>query len=172
MSVRRAAIPLSVPACAAALCLGGLTGGARAAAPERPAQDWPAQNWPAQDWPALNGPVQGIQAAQARPAPLPDPWPDALVLTRLFRLPAGQADAQRLIAALDLTVAQVRELQRLAGSETLYVQGAATPATQAKLAAMRAEKDRKVRLLLGAEYGLFRQLIRDWWREQLRRAGG
>lgn len=156
MSVRRPASPLAFPACTLALCLGALAEGTWAAA-----QDTPAT------------PPTATQAPLAARTPVPaDPWPEAPVLTRLFRLPAGRADAQRLVAALDLTVAQVRELQRLAGSETLYVQGGATPATQAKLAAMRAEKDRKVRLLLGADYALFRQLVRDWWRDQLRRAGG
>ncbi|GAA0499264.1 hypothetical protein [Deinococcus depolymerans] len=109
--------------------------------------------------------------AEGRAAPGPaDPWPAAPVLTRLFRLPEGRADAQALIAALDLTVAQVRELQRLADSETLSAARPAAVAARAKLAATQAEKDRKVRLLLGADYVRFREWVQAWWREQVRRA--
>ncbi|MFT2720261.1 hypothetical protein ACMT4L_09680 [Deinococcus sp. A31D244] len=175
MSVRRPASPLAFPACTLALCLGALTEGTWAAAQDTPGTLPPAATQVAAA-PQMAVAARASAVTQARLTALPpataDPWPDAPVLTRLFRLPAGRADAQQLIAALDLTVAQVRELQRLAGSETLYVQGEVTASTPAKLAVMRAEKDRKVRLLLGADYALFRQIVRDWWREQLRRAGG
>ncbi|NTX99840.1 hypothetical protein [Deinococcus sp. JMULE3] len=107
-----------------------------------------------------------------------DPWPGSPVLTRLFVLPSGRADRDRLIGALDLTVAQVRELERLAGSERAYAQAARTldragaQALNVKLAAMNAEKDRKVRRLLGADYKLFRAWVRAWWQAQVRRAAG
>ncbi len=107
-----------------------------------------------------------------------DPWPGVPVLTRLFVLPSSRADSQRLIRALDLTVAQVRELQRLAGSERAYAQAARdlnTPAARAlnvKLAAMNAEKDRKVRRLLGRDYDRFRSWVRTWWQSQVRQAQG
>lgn len=107
-----------------------------------------------------------------------DPWPGSPVLTRLFVLPSGRADRDRLIRTLDLTVAQVRELERLAGSERAYAQAARTldradaQALNVKLAAMNAEKDRKVRRLLGAEYTLFRAWVRAWWQAQVRRAAG
>lgn len=100
---------------------------------------------------------------------VPDPWPAAPVLTRLFRLPASRADTQTLISTLDLTVAQVWELRRLAGSETLSVSAPNSAKSRAKIAATNAEKDRKVRLLLGADYARFREWVRAWWREQLRR---
>jgi len=107
-----------------------------------------------------------------------DPWPGSPVLTRLFVLPSGRADRDRLIRTLDLTVAQVRELERLAGSERAYAQAARTldragaQTLNVKLAAMNAEKDRKVRRLLGAEYTLFRAWVRAWWQAQVRRAAG
>ncbi len=107
-----------------------------------------------------------------------DPWPGSPVLTRLFVLPSGRADRDRLIGALDLTVAQVRELERLAGSERAYAQAARTldragaQALNVKLAAMNAEKDRKVRRLLGTDYTLFRAWVRAWWQAQVRRAAG
>ncbi len=115
-----------------------------------------------------NAGAAGVLPA-GRPAP-PDPWPAAPVLTRLFRLPAGRADAQALIATLDLTVAQVWELRRLAGSETLSASAPDSVTARAKIAATNAEKDRKVRLLLGADYARFREWVRVWWREQLRRS--
>lgn len=107
-----------------------------------------------------------------------DPWPGSPVLTRLFVLPSGRADRDRLIRTLDLTVAQVRELERLAGSERAYAQAARTldrPGARAlnvKLTAMNAEKDRKVRRLLGTDYTLFRGWVRAWWQAQVRRAAG
>ncbi|AWT36066.1 hypothetical protein GCM10008956_01940 [Deinococcus arenae] len=116
----------------------------------------------------------GWGAAPAQTAA--DPWPRAPVLTRLFVLASGRQDSERLIRTLDLTVAQVRELQRLAGSERAYAQAArplgtaAARALNVKLAAMNAEKDRKVRRLLGRDYDRFRVWVRAWWEAQVRQA--
>lgn len=106
-----------------------------------------------------------------------DPWPAAPVLTRLLVLPSGKADGQRLVSGLGLTEAQVRELRRLAASE-----GAAGEAGRrvigrqeaarlnAKITAMNAEKDRKVRVLLGGKYPAFRSWVRTWWGGEVQKA--
>ncbi|WP_189067806.1 hypothetical protein [Deinococcus radiotolerans] len=105
-----------------------------------------------------------------------DPWPSVPVLTRVFTAPAGRPDRDQLIRTLNLTVAQVREFQRLAGSESAYAQAARTlntagdRALNVKLAAMNAEKDRKVRRLLGGDYAAFRAWVRAWWQAQVNRA--
>lgn len=107
------------------------------------------------------------QASATRPA---DPWPSSAVLTRLFALPSGRADGQRLIRELRLTPAQTAELLRLARSEAqaakagrqLFGRDEAT-ALNAKIARLSAEKDRKVRLSLGGKYGGFRVWVRTWW---------
>ncbi|WP_229783532.1 hypothetical protein [Deinococcus sedimenti] len=118
----------------------------------------------------------GPVTAQGTPQTISDPWPGSAVLTRLFVLSAGRADRDQLIRTLDLTVAQVRELQRLASSERAYAQAArplnpaAARGLNVKLAAMNAEKDRKVRRLLGSDYAVFRAWVRNWWQAQVRRA--
>ncbi|MFB9992582.1 hypothetical protein ACFFLM_11450 [Deinococcus oregonensis] len=111
-----------------------------------------------------------VQAA-TRPT---DPWPSSAVLTRLFALPAGRADGQRLIRELHLTAAQSTELRRLARSEAAYAQAGRqlfgrdeAAALNAKLSRMSAEKDRKVRLSLAGKYGSFRGWVRTWWRAEV-----
>lgn len=110
-------------------------------------------------------------AAPSRPA---DPWPASEVLTRLLVLPAGRADGERMVRELRLSPAQVRELRRLAASEHQYGQAAwrvvgrdNAAALNARLAGMRAEKDRKVRASLGGTYPAFRAWLRTWWATQV-----
>ncbi|MFC4639599.1 hypothetical protein [Deinococcus hohokamensis] len=106
-----------------------------------------------------------------------DPWPAAPVLTRLLTLPAGHADGQRLVRDLKLTSVQVAELRRLAGSEAAYgragrqVIGRDEAARlNRNLHRMTLEKDRKVRLVLAAQYPAFRAWVRTWWQTQVGRA--
>ncbi|MDB5046205.1 MAG: hypothetical protein JWQ08_2255 [Deinococcus sp.] len=117
-----------------------------------------------------------LSTAQAATRPA-DPWPGGAVLTRLFALPAGRADGQRLIRELHLTAAQSAELRRLARSEAAYAQAGRqlfgrdeATALNAKLARLSAEKDRKVRLSLASKYGSFRGWVRTWWRAEVRAA--
>lgn len=106
-----------------------------------------------------------------------DPWPTAPVLTRLLVLPSGKADGQRLTSGLGLSGAQVRELRRLAASEGAageagrHVIGRQEAAhLNAKISAMNAEKDRKVRVLLGGKYPAFRSWVRNWWAGEVQKA--
>ncbi|GAA5511902.1 hypothetical protein Dcar01_00616 [Deinococcus carri] len=114
---------------------------------------------------------QGAQATAA------DPWPNSPALVRLFVLPSGRADAERLTRTLALTPAQIAELRRLARSEAAYgeagrhVIGRQEAARlNARIAAMRVEKDRKVRALLGTKYPAFRDWLRGWWAGRVRAA--
>ncbi|ANE43422.1 hypothetical protein [Deinococcus puniceus] len=111
------------------------------------------------------------QAAATRPA---DPWPSSAVLTRLFALPSGRADGQRLISELRLTPAQIAELRRLARSEAQAAQAGRrvfgrdeATALNAKIARLSAEKDRKVRQSLGSKYSGFRVWVRGWWKGEV-----
>lgn len=104
----------------------------------------------------------------------PDPWPDSPALIRLYRLPAGRADGERLARDLALRPEQVAELRRLAGIEAAYGQAgrrvigrAEAARLNAELAALRAEKDRRVRAALGEEYPAFRAWLRHWWAGQV-----
>lgn len=104
-----------------------------------------------------------------------DPWPNSEVLTRLFVL--RPSDGARLAREVGLSPAQVGELRRLAASERTYshaagqVLGRAEAQTlNAKLAQMRAEKDRKVQVSLGSCYPAFRAWVRGWWASQVKRA--
>jgi hypothetical protein len=111
------------------------------------------------------------QAAASRPA---DPWPSSAVLTRLFALPSGRTDGQRLISELRLSPAQTAELRRLARSEAvlavagrqLFGRDEAT-ALNAKIARFSTEKDRKVRQSLGGKYSGFRVWVRGWWKAEV-----
>lgn len=107
-----------------------------------------------------------------------DPWPTAPVLTRLFALPRGKADGQRLSQVLELRPAQLQELKRLADSEARYGDAGRhlfgrDEATRlnASIARFNVEKDRKVRLALGGQYPAFRQWIRAWWADQVAQVG-
>ncbi|GAA5532001.1 hypothetical protein [Deinococcus aluminii] len=113
----------------------------------------------------------------AHAATSPDPWPGSPVLVRLFSLPAGRADGERLSRTLALTPAQIAELRRLARVEAAYGQAGRqvigrqeAARLNARIAVMRVEKDRKVRALLGAKYPAFRQWVRVWWAGQVRAA--
>lgn len=101
-----------------------------------------------------------------------DPWPQSEVLTRLFVL--RPSDGEKLARDLRLTPAQVAELRRMAGSERSYGRAAAqvlgreeAAHLNTKLAAMRAEKDRKARLALGGSYPAFREWVRAWWNAEV-----
>ncbi|SMB90788.1 hypothetical protein [Deinococcus hopiensis] len=117
-------------------------------------------------------------AAAAPPARVvADPWPRSPVLLRLYALPASARDRERLTRALNLAPAEVAELRRLARSEAAdseagrHVLGR-QEATQlnVRIAAHRAEKDRKVRALLGGRYPAFRAWVRLWWASQVKAA--
>lgn len=104
-----------------------------------------------------------------------DPWPASEVLTRLFVL--RPADGARLVRDLGLNSAQAAELRRMAGSERSYGQAGRqvlgrneAQHLNAKLAEMRAEKDRKTQLTLGSRYPAFREWVRNWWSAQVRRS--
>ncbi|EYB66885.1 hypothetical protein DEIPH_ctg064orf0054 [Deinococcus phoenicis] len=106
-----------------------------------------------------------------------DPWPASPVLVRLFILPSGRADGAALTRALALTPFQVAGLRRLAQREAAYgeagrhVIGRQEAASlNARIAAMRVEKDRKVRVLLGAKYPAFRHWVGVWWARQVKAA--
>ncbi|UQN05825.1 hypothetical protein [Deinococcus sp. QL22] len=111
------------------------------------------------------------QASATRPA---DPWPSSAVLTRLFVLPSGRADSERLSRELRLTPAQTAELRRLARGEAAAAQAGRqvfgrdeATALNAKIARLSAEKDRKVRLSLAGKYSSFRGWVRTWWRAEV-----
>jgi len=109
----------------------------------------------------------------------PDPWPGSPALIRLYLLPAGRAEAERLGRDLALSAAEVAELRRLAETEAAYGQAgrevlgrAEAARLNVELSAMRAEKDRRVRALLGDRYPAFRDWLRVWWAEQVGAARG
>ncbi|MBB5232632.1 hypothetical protein [Deinococcus budaensis] len=112
---------------------------------------------------------------RAAPAPWPgDPWPGSPALIRLYLLPAGRADGERLARDLALRPEQVAELRELARTEAAAGQagrqviGRAEAARfNAELAALRAEKDRRVRAALGEQYPAFRAWLSGWWAEQV-----
>lgn len=107
-----------------------------------------------------------------------DPWPDSPVLLRLLTLPSARRDGERLFRALALSPAEAAELRRLAQSEASFAQAARqvigrreAAQLNKRIAAMRVEKDRKVRALLGSRYPAFREWVREWWAGQVRAAG-
>lgn len=113
-----------------------------------------------------------VASAVTRPAP--DPWPGSPALIRLYLLPAGRADGERLARDLALRPDQVAELRGLAGIEAAYGQAgrrvigrAEAARLNAELAAMRAAKDRRVRAALDEKYPAFREWLRNWWAEQV-----
>ena len=86
----------------------------------------------------------------------------------------GQGLLKKLARDLRLTPAQVAELRRMTGSERSYGRAAAqvlgreeAAHLNTKLAAMRAEKDRKARLALGGSYPAFREWVRAWWNAEV-----
>ena len=108
---------------------------------------------------------------------VPDPWPNSPALLRLYGLPTSYRDGERLAQALDLSPAEVAELRRLARSEASdgeagrHVLGRQEAARlNARIATTRAEKDRKVRALLGSRYPAFRSWLRTWWAGEVKAA--
>lgn len=106
-----------------------------------------------------------------------DPWPSAPVLTRLFLLPEGRNSQARLIKDLRLTPSQVSTLRHLADSESALAQQAQNVLGRENAAALNnkinlfnAEKDRKVREALEGSYPKFRQWIKVWWAEEVKKA--
>lgn len=123
---------------------------------------------------ALLGLAALTPGAAGSRCPAPDPWPGSPVLIRLYLLPAGRADAGRLARDLALGPEQVAELRGLAEAEARYGQAgrqvigrAQAARLNAELAALRAEKDRRVRAALGEHYPAFREWLRHWWAEQV-----
>ncbi|WP_161881638.1 hypothetical protein [Deinococcus alpinitundrae] len=103
-----------------------------------------------------------------------DPWPGSPVLTRLFALPSSKADVKQLAADLDLSAGQLQDLRQLTAGEARSAKlgEAVQSRLQARqlnteISAMRMEKDRKARLILGDKYTAFRQWIREWWARQV-----
>ncbi|WP_034384811.1 hypothetical protein [Deinococcus sp. YIM 77859] len=115
----------------------------------------------------------GVQAASLSA----DPWPQSPVLVRLFVLPSGREASRRLSRDLALTPAQVAALRRLAQSEAASAQAGRevigrqeAARLNARIAALRTEKDRKVRVLLGSKYPAFREWVRTWWAARVKGA--
>jgi hypothetical protein len=116
-------------------------------------------------------PSMQAQASSTQPA---DPWPSSAVLTRLFVLPSGRTDGERLVRQLHLTPAQTAELRRLARSEAVLAEAGRqvfgrdeATALNARIAHLSAEKDRKVRLSLAGKYSGFRGWVRTWWTQKV-----
>lgn len=103
-----------------------------------------------------------------------DPWPSSPVLTRLFALPSSKSDVKQLAADLDLSAEQLQGLRQLTAGEARSAKlgEAAQSRLEAQqlgpqISAMRAEKDRKARVILGDKYAAFRVWIREWWARQV-----
>lgn len=126
-------------------------------------------------WAGLGGLLlaSGALAAAVRS----DPWPGSPVLTRLFALPSSKGDVKQLAADLDLSAGQMQELSQLTAGEARSARlGEAVQSRleaqqlNTEISAMRTEKDRKARLILGDKYAAFRQWIREWWAQQVGRS--
>ncbi|TSA83104.1 hypothetical protein FNU79_12265 [Deinococcus detaillensis] len=103
-----------------------------------------------------------------------DPWPSSPVLTRLFALPASKSDVKQLAADLDLSAEQVQGLRQLTAGEARSAKLGEAVQSRAQaqqlnteISAMRTEKDRKARMILGDKYAAFRIWIREWWARQV-----
>jgi hypothetical protein len=114
-----------------------------------------------------------LASATAFAAPA-DPWPGSPVLTRLFGLPSSRADVARLSSELKLSAFQLQSLRQLSAGETRLARlGEAAQSRQQaqavniQLAALRTEKDRKARIILGSRYPAFRGWLRVWWQLQV-----
>ena len=106
-----------------------------------------------------------------------DPWPGSPVLTRLFGLPSSRADVLRLGSELNLSAFQMQSLRRLRAGEAQVARlgqaaqsRAQAQAVNVQVAALRGEKDRKAKLILGRQYPAFRQWLRVWWAAQVARS--
>jgi len=124
-------------------------------------------------WAGLGG-LLLVSGAIAAAATRSDPWPGSPVLTRLFALPSSKSDVRQLAADLDLSAGQVQDLRQLTAGEARSAKlgEAVQSRLQARqlnteISAMRIEKDRKARLILGDKYAAFRQWIREWWARQV-----
>jgi len=124
-------------------------------------------------WAGLGG-LLLASGAIAAAATRSDPWPGSPVLTRLFALPSSKSDVRQLAADLDLSAGQVQDLRQLTAGEARSAKlgEAVQSRLQARqlnteISAMRIEKDRKARLILGDKYAAFRQWIREWWARQV-----
>ncbi len=114
-----------------------------------------------------------ITAAPITAAPT-DPWPGSPVLTRLFGLPSSRAEVLRLSTELHLSAFQMQSLRRLRAGEAQVARlgeaaqsRAQAQAVNVQVAALRGEKDRKARVILGRKYPAFRQWLRGWWAAQV-----
>lgn len=124
-------------------------------------------------WTALGG-LLLASGALAAAAARTDPWPSSPVLTRLFALPSSKSDVKQLAADLGLSSGQVQDLRQLTAGEARSAKlGEAVQSRlqaqqlNTEISAMRTEKDRKARLILGSKYAAFRQWIREWWSRQV-----
>lgn len=127
-------------------------------------------------WAGLGG-LLLASGALAAAAVRTDPWPGSPVLTRLFALPSSKADVEQLADDLDLSAGQMQDLRQLTAGEVRSAKlgeevQSRLQAQQlnTEISAMRVEKDRKARLILGGKYAAFRQWIREWWSRQVVRS--
>ena len=124
-------------------------------------------------WIGLGG-LLLASGAMAAAATRSDPWPGSPVLTRLFALPSSKSDVKQLAFDLDLSAGQVQDLRQLTAGEARSAKlGEAVQSRlqaqqlNSEISAMKIEKDRKARLILGDKYAAFRQWIREWWARQV-----